>query len=97
MAEIYAIVKKNSTVHQAALASHLVKNSDIIEVAGTHVLVPSSRPVDFGHNVSHAKNRTQRLRRANMHVMRVEHAGETRVMRLTSRDLRTYKKLTTKA
>lgn len=94
MADIYAIVKKNSTIHQAAQASHTVKNSDIIEIAGTHVMIPSTRPVDFGHNVSHAKNRSNRLRRGSMRVMHVMHEGINRALRLTASDLRTYKKLT---
>lgn len=30
---------------------------------------------DVGHNVSHAKNRTQRIRRANLRIRRVVEAG----------------------
>lgn len=94
MHRTYKIVKKNSTDHQEALDSKDIKKTAIIDVAGTHVLIPTIRHIDRGHNVSHAKNRTKRLRMPNKQTLRVEHFGQQLRMKLTARDLRTYKKLT---
>ena len=35
-----------------------------------------SRGSDYGHNVSHAKNRTRRVRKPNLHKIRVIEDGE---------------------
>ncbi len=43
---------------------------------------------DYGHNVSHAKNRTRRIRRPNLHSARVLEAGKVVRRRLCSRCLR---------
>ncbi len=94
MAKVYSIVKKNSTAHKNAVLSHSVKGEDILEVTGSHVMIPSRLPVDYGHSVSHAKNRTQRRRVANARVLHVEVDGERKAVRLTNRNLRTFKKLT---
>ena len=36
-----------------------------------------AKTVDRGHNVSHAKNRTKRLRKPNLHQARVVEHGKT--------------------
>lgn len=94
MHRIYTIVKKNSKAHQAALDSRKVKNGAIVAVAGSHVLVPSVRSIDMGYNVSHAKNRTKRARMPNTQSVKVDIGGKKISIKLSNRDLRTYKKLT---
>jgi large subunit ribosomal protein L28 len=46
---------------------------------------------DVGHNVSHAKNRTQRIRKPNLHAHRVQTAEGTLRVRLCTKCLRTMK------
>lgn len=95
MSNIYTIVKKNSTDHQAAVASHTVSGEQILPVGSKHVMIPSKRSVSFGHNVSHAKNRTSRRRMPNLNTIHYSmENGENKAIRLSSRDHRTYKKLT---
>ncbi len=46
---------------------------------------------DVGHNVSHAKNRTQRVRKPNLHAHRML-VGETKLrLKLCTKCLRTVK------
>lgn len=94
MAKVYAIVKKNSTAHKNAVLSHKIKGEDILEVTGTHVMIPSRLPSDFGVTVSHAKNRNKHRRASNGQVLHVEVDGEKKAVRLTNRHLRTFKKIT---
>lgn len=94
MAKVYTIVKKNSTAHKEAVLSHAIKGDDILEVTGTHVMIPSRLPSDFGFLVSHAKNRTAHRRKSNGRVLHVEVDGEKKAVRLTNRNLRTFKKIT---
>lgn len=47
---------------------------------------------DVGHNVSHAKNRTQRIRKPNLHVHKIK-VGEVGIrVKLCSKCLRLVKK-----
>lgn len=95
MSNIYTIVKKNSTDHQAAVTSHTVSGEQILPVGKTHVLIPGKRSVNFGHSVSHAKNRTAHRRMPNLNVIHYAlENGESKAIRLSNRDHRTYKKLT---
>jgi large subunit ribosomal protein L28 len=51
---------------------------------------------DVGHNVSHAKNRTQRIRKPNLHTHRLQ-TGEGKLkLRLCTKCLRTIKRATVK-
>ncbi|MFH2085581.1 MAG: 50S ribosomal protein L28 [bacterium] len=46
---------------------------------------------DVGHNVSHAKNRTQRIRKPNLHAHRMQ-MGESKLrLRLCTKCLRSVK------
>ena len=93
MPQFYKIVKKNSPEHKSVLASSKFKNSSVLPAGGRYVLVPSSRPIDVGHNVSHAKNRTIRRRLPNLRTMNVV-KDEVRVnVQLTASDLRTFKRV----
>ncbi len=93
MPQTYSLVKKNSTDHKEALTSRFVKNRDIFAVADSHVLIPVTREASFGHNVSHAKNRTNRLFRPNLRTMSFEHDGQKKSIRITASDMRTYNKV----
>jgi ribosomal protein L28 len=97
MHRVYTIVKKNSIAHQTALASRFFKKAAIVLAGHTHVLIPSHRSIDFGHNVSHAKNRTRRARMSNMQPMTLEMGGRKISIKLSAHDLRTYKKVTAPA
>lgn len=46
----------------------------------------------YGHNVSHAKNRTNRIFAPNLHPMRLTINGTTKKVRLCTKCLRTAKK-----
>ncbi|OGH50525.1 MAG: 50S ribosomal protein L28 [Candidatus Levybacteria bacterium RIFCSPLOWO2_12_FULL_37_14] len=46
----------------------------------------------YGHKVSHAKNRTKRLFRPNLHPMRLTVNGATKRVKLCTKCLRTAKK-----
>lgn len=94
MAKVYTIVKKGSAKHREVLASHKHKNTEVLPVNGSHVLVPSRLPVDYGNIVSHAKNRTRHRRLANVKVIHVLVDGMKKAFRLTGRDVRTFKKVT---
>ncbi|MEK7517531.1 MAG: 50S ribosomal protein L28 [Patescibacteria group bacterium] len=48
--------------------------------------------VMYGHNVSHAKNRTLRLFKPNLHVARVAVDGLMKRMKLCTKCLRRFKK-----
>jgi large subunit ribosomal protein L28 len=48
--------------------------------------------VMYGHAVSHAKNRTRRLFKPNLHFARVAINGIGKRLRLCTKCLRTYKK-----
>jgi len=94
MQRTYTIVKKGSTAHKSALASRHIRNAVVLPAGDSHVLIPQHRKIDFGHNVSHAKNRVQRLRMPNMRSMKAQIEGVMRSIKLTAKDLRTYKKVT---
>ena len=49
--------------------------------------------VMYGHNVSHAKNRTQKIFKPNLHSARVMIGGTSRKLRLCTKCLRMYKKM----
>lgn len=49
--------------------------------------------VMYGHNVSHAKNRTQKIFKPNLHSTRVVIGGTSRKLRLCTKCLRMYKKM----
>ncbi len=46
---------------------------------------------DVGHNVSHAKNRTQRIRKPNLHAHRMKMEEGTLRLKLCTKCLRTVK------
>lgn len=48
--------------------------------------------VMYGHNVSHAKNRTKRLFKPNLHFARVMFEGRVKRIRLCSKCVRKLKK-----
>ncbi|CAN5204772.1 hypothetical protein BH11PAT1_BH11PAT1_1800 [soil metagenome] len=48
--------------------------------------------VMYGHNVSHAKNRTRKIFKPNLHATRVVVDGTSKRMRLCTKCLRMYKK-----
>lgn len=48
--------------------------------------------VMYGHNVSHAKNRTKRLFKPNLHYARIAINGGNKRVRLCTKCLRRYKK-----
>lgn len=94
MAATYTISKKKSALHLAALASNAIRNQQIIPVGGTHVLIPAKAAVDFGHLVSHAKNRVSTRRMSNQQVVHVAVGGVNTAIRMSHHDLRTYQKVT---
>jgi large subunit ribosomal protein L28 len=47
---------------------------------------------DYGHNVSHAKNRTQRLRKPNLHSVRVVEDGDVIRRKLCAKCIRMAKR-----
>lgn len=47
--------------------------------------------VMYGHNVSHAKNRTRRIFKPNLHNARVKVGGVTKTMKLCTKCLRIWK------
>lgn len=47
--------------------------------------------VMYGHNVSHAKNRTRKVFRPNLHAARIVVGTTTRRVRLCTKCLRMYK------
>lgn len=49
----------------------------------------------FGHNVSHAKNRTAKKFKPNLHVAKVSVGGTSRRVRLCTKCLRMYKSIQT--
>ena len=49
--------------------------------------------VMYGHNVSHAKNRTRKIFKPNLHVGRVVVEGRLVKMKLCTKCLRIYKKV----
>jgi len=51
----------------------------------------------YGHNVSHAKNRTKRLFKPNLHSIRIVTAGIGKRVRLCTKCLRRFKKNSVKA
>ena len=48
--------------------------------------------VMYGHNVSHAKNRTNRLFKPNLHYARIVHDGTSMRVRLCTKCLRLLKR-----
>lgn len=52
-----------------------------------------SKGVMHGHNVSHAKNRTQKIFKPNLHVARVIVNGQRQKMKLCTKCLRMYKRV----
>ena len=63
-------------------------------MAGYQQCQRCGKGVLVGHNVSHAKNRTRKLQRPNLHPKRVwdEVMGGYRRMRLCTKCIRLYKK-----
>lgn len=51
--------------------------------------------VMYGHNVSHAKNRTLRLFKPNLHFAKIAVSGGKKRVRLCTKCLRTVKRKTT--
>ncbi len=49
--------------------------------------------VQYGHNVSHAKNRTRKLFQPNLHVARVKIGSNMKKVRLCTKCLRMIKEL----
>ncbi len=49
--------------------------------------------VQYGHNVSHAKNRTRKVFKPNLHVSRVMVEGRSLKKKLCTKCLRMYKKV----
>jgi ribosomal protein L28 len=94
MAQIYTIVKKNSVAHKSALETNKIKNSEVLTAGSSHVLVPSRRSVNFGHTVSHAKNRKTTRRLDNLRALTVDIEGTKKSIRISNSDLRTFKKVT---
>ena len=48
----------------------------------------------YGHNVSHAKNRTRRIFKPNLHTVKVNVGGQRKTMRLCTKCLRIWKNAT---
>ena len=48
----------------------------------------------YGHNVSHAKNRTGRVFKPNLHTVRLSVGGARKTMRLCTKCLRIWKNAT---
>lgn len=48
----------------------------------------------YGHNVSHAKNRTQKIFRPNLHAVRIQVGSTMKRMKLCTKCLRMVKKAT---
>jgi hypothetical protein len=94
MPATYAIVKRNSTAHQQALASRQVKHEEVIAVGTTHVLIPAIRSINYGHDVSHAKNRIARRRMPAENTLHVATGKTVKAIRVSNHDRRTYKKVT---
>lgn len=53
-----------------------------------------NKGVMYGHNVSHAKNRTQKIFRPNLHAVRIQVGTTMKRMRLCTKCLRMVKKAT---
>lgn len=49
--------------------------------------------VQYGHNVSHAKNRTRKVFQANLHAARVKIGSQMKKVRLCTKCLRMVKEL----
>jgi len=47
--------------------------------------------VMYGHNVSHAKNRTRKIFKPNLHNARIKMGGITKTMKLCTKCLRIWK------
>ena len=47
--------------------------------------------VMYGHNVSHAKNRTRKIFKPNLHNARINVGGVTKTMKLCTKCLRLWK------
>jgi large subunit ribosomal protein L28 len=47
--------------------------------------------VMYGHNVSHAKNRTRKIFKPNLHNARIKMGGITKTMKLCTKCLRVWK------
>lgn len=50
----------------------------------------------YGHNVSHAKNRTRRIFKPNLHSARIVIGGETKRVRLCTKCVRKFRDATKK-
>ncbi len=48
----------------------------------------------YGHNVSHAKNRTRKIFQPNLHSARIKVGGVTKTMKLCTKCLRLWKNAT---
>lgn len=57
------------------------------------VCMNCGKGVMYGHNVSHAKNRTRKLFQPNLHVARVKVGEHMKKVRLCTKCLRMFKEL----
>lgn len=57
------------------------------------VCVNCGKGIMYGHNVSHAKNRTRKIFKPNLHSARVKIGTTMKKVRLCTKCLRMYKKL----
>lgn len=55
------------------------------------VCLNCGKGVQYGHNVSHAKNRTRKLFQPNLHLARVKIGAHMRKVRLCTKCLRMFK------
>jgi large subunit ribosomal protein L28 len=51
-----------------------------------------NRGVMYGHNVSHAKNRTRKIFKPNLHAARIKIGTTSRKVKLCTKCLRMYKR-----
>lgn len=96
MPATYTIVKRNSQAHRRVLSA-LVKKDAVMPVGDSHVLIPAIRSINYGHDVSHAKNRIARRRLPNENTIHVTAGEQVKAIRLSSHDRRTFKKITAAA
>jgi len=61
------------------------------------VCMNCGKGVQYGHNVSHAKNRTRKIFQPNLHVARVKMGEHFRKVRLCTKCLRMFKEAVVEA
>lgn len=57
------------------------------------VCMNCGKGIQYGHNVSHAKNRTRKVFQPNLHVARVKVGANLKKVRLCTKCLRMFKEL----